>query len=141
MSEQAATAEQMAMPKHGEFCWNDLATTNLEACKKFYSELLGWQFKDSSATGMVYSEISVDGQKYVGGMWQTDQCHEGNTSEMPPLHWMTYIAVDDVDQSAAKVVELGGSVCVAPTDIPNTGRFAVINDPTGATFSLITLRG
>jgi predicted enzyme related to lactoylglutathione lyase len=141
MSEQAAAAEQMAMPKHGEFCWNDLATTNLEACKKFYGELFGWQFKDSSATGMVYSEISVDGQKYVGGMWQTDQCPEAGAGKMPPPRWMTYIAVDDVDQSAAKVVELGGSVCVPPTDIPNTGRFAVINDPTGAAISLITLKG
>ncbi len=138
MSEQG-TAEQMAMPKHGEFCWNDLATTNLEVCKKFYGKLLGWQFKESDAAGMAYSEFSVDNQKYVGGMWQTDQCPEGATNETPP-HWMTYIAVDDVDQSAARVAELGGSVCVPPTDIPNTGRFAVINDPTGATFSLITLK-
>ena len=88
---------------------------------------------------MVYSEISVDGQKYVGGMWQTDQYPEDETSEMPP-HWITYIAVDDVDESAAKVWEFGGKVCVPPTDIPNTGRFAVVNDPTGATFSLITLK-
>ncbi len=140
MSEQAVAAEQMAMPKHGEFCWNDLATNNVETCKKFYGELLGWQFKESDATGMVYSEFSVDGQKNVGGMWQTDQCPESETSEMPPPHWMTYIAVDDVDQSAAKVWELGGKVCVPPTDIPNTGRFCVVNDPSGATFSLITLK-
>ena len=143
MSEQAATtaAEQTAMPKHGEFCWNDLATTNVEACKRFYGELLGWKFKESGETGMVYSEISVDGRKYVGGMWQTDQCPESATSEMPLPHWMTYVAVDDVDESVSKVWELGGKVCVPPTDIPNTGRFAVINDPTGATFSLITLKG
>jgi uncharacterized protein len=140
MSEQTATAEKMLMPKHGEFCWNDLATTNVEACKKFYGELLGWQFKESDATGMAYSEISLDGQNFVGGMWQTDQCPEGETNEMPPPHWMTYVAVDDVDAAAAKVWELGGKVCVPPTDIPNTGRFAVVNDPTGATFSLITLK-
>ncbi len=86
MSEQTATA-QMVMPKHGEFCWNDLATTNVEACRRFYGELLGWKFKESDATGMNYSEISVDGQKYVGGIWQTDQCPEGETNEMPPPHW------------------------------------------------------
>ena len=141
MSEQTAmAAEQTAMPKHGEFCWNDLATTNVEACKKFYGELFGWQFKESEATGMSYTEMSVDGRNYVGGMWQTDQCPEGETSEMPLPHWMTYIAVDDVDESVSKVWELGGKVCVPPTDIPNTGRFAVINDPTGATFLLITLK-
>lgn len=140
MSEQIAAAGQMVMPKHGEFCWNDLATTNVEACKKFYGELLGWKFKESNSTGMAYSEITMDGQKCVGGIWQTDQCSEGEANQMPPPHWMTYVAVDDVDQSAAKVTELGGSVCVPPTDIPNTGRFAVVSDPTGATFSLITLK-
>lgn len=141
MSEQTATAaaEQTAMPKHGEFCWNDLATTNVEACKKFYGELLGWQFKETNQTGMAYTEFSADGKNFVGGIWQTDQCGE-TAGEMPPPHWMTYIAVDDVDASAAKVAELGGSVCVPPTDIPNTGRFAVINDPTGATISLLTLK-
>jgi len=32
-------------------------------------------------------------------------------------------------------------VHVPATDIPNVGRFCVINDPTGATISLITLKG
>lgn len=139
MSEQTAAATAM-MPKHGEFCWNDLATTNVESCKQFYGELFGWKFKENNATGMAYTEMSVDGQTYFGGMWQTDQCGAEAASEMPPPHWMTYIAVDDVDETAAKVVELGGSVCVPPTDIPNTGRFAVINDPTGATISILTLK-
>jgi predicted enzyme related to lactoylglutathione lyase len=74
-------------------------------------------------------------------MFQMDkQSCGGETGEMPPPHWMSYIAVDDVDTSAAKVWELGGKVCVPPTDIPNVGRFCVVNDPTGATFSLITLK-
>ena len=140
MSEQAATAEQTAMPKHGQFCWNDLATTNVAEAKKFYGELLGWQFKESEATGMSYTEISNDGQNFFGGMWQTDQCGDAAASEIPPPHWMSYIAVDDVDASAAKVWELGGKVCVPPTDIPSVGRFCVVNDPSGATFSLITLK-
>lgn len=134
MSEQA-TAEKMAMPKHGEFCWNELGTTNLESGKSFYSELLGWQFKESDAAGMVYNEISIDGEKRFGGMYQM-----GKEFGDAPSHWIAYIAVDNVDAAAEKVVELGGSVCVPPTDIPNTGRFCVINDPTGATISLITLK-
>jgi predicted enzyme related to lactoylglutathione lyase len=58
-----------------------------------------------------------------------------------PTHWMAYVAVDDVDAAAHRVVELGGSVCVPPTDIPTVGRFCVINDPTGGTLSLITMTG
>ncbi|MGI8641109.1 MAG: VOC family protein [Pyrinomonadaceae bacterium] len=144
MSENtAAAAEQMAMPKHGEFCWNELASNNLEACKTFYAELFGWQFKenepmagmDCDGAGMIYNEISIDGKKQFGGMYQMGK----EFGETPP-HWMSYIAVDDVDASVEKVAELGGSVCVPPMDIPNTGRFCVINDPSGATVSLITLK-
>jgi predicted enzyme related to lactoylglutathione lyase len=53
---------------------------------------------------------------------------------------MSYVAVDDVDDSARRVGELGGKVVVPPVDIPNVGRFCVISDPTGASISLITLR-
>ena len=37
-------AENTPSP-HGSFCWNELATTDAEACKKFYSELFGWTTK------------------------------------------------------------------------------------------------
>ena len=50
-------------------------------------------------------------------------------------------AIGPLATRAAQVAELGGKVCVPPTDIPNTGRFCVVNDPTGATISLITLKG
>ncbi len=135
MSEQTATAEQMVMPKHGEFCWNDLATNNTEASKSFYAELFGWQFKESNDTEMKYSEISLDGQKPFGGIWEITK----EMSEVSP-HWMSWVAVDDVDAMVEKVKELGGNVCIPPMDIPNTGRFIVINDPSGATLSLITLK-
>ncbi|MGI9035687.1 MAG: VOC family protein [Pyrinomonadaceae bacterium] len=135
MSEQTAAEKTMQMPKHGEFCWNELATNNREACQKFYAELLGWKFKEGDAGEMIYSEISLDGQNSFGGMYQMGK----EFGEMPP-NWTPYIAVDDVEAAAQKVVELGGAVCVPPTDIPNTGRFCVINDPTGAKISLITLK-
>jgi hypothetical protein len=123
------------MPAPGAFCWNELATKDAEAAKKFYTELLGWELKTSDAAGMVYNEIVVGGQP-VGGIYQM-------TAEFgdAPSHWMAYVAVEDVDASAKRAEELGAKVCVPPTDIPNTGRFTVITDPTGATISLITLTG
>ena len=126
---------EQEMPAHGAFCWNDLASTDVEAAKKFYTELFGWKLKDSQDAGMVYSEIMVGGRE-MGGIYQMTAEQGGG-----PSHWMAYVAVDDVDASARRVEELGGKVCVPPTDIPNTGRFCVINDPTGATLSLITLTG
>ena len=100
------------------------------------TELLGWKLKGSDAApGMVYNEIMVEGRP-CGGMYQMG-AEFGNA----PSHWMPYVSVDDVDAKAKQVAELGGKVCVPPTDIPNVGRFCVINDPTGATISLIKLTG
>ncbi|MDT4955640.1 MAG: uncharacterized protein QOJ02_3778 [Acidobacteriota bacterium] len=126
---------ERTLPANGAFCWNELGTTDLETAKKFYTELFGWRLKESKAAGMIYNEI-VAGDREVGGMYQMT-AEFGNT----PSHWMAYVAVDDVDAKAKQVAELGGKVCVPPTDIPNVGRFCVINDPTGATISLIKISG
>jgi hypothetical protein len=48
-----------------------------------------------------------------------------------------YFAVDGTDAAVAKVQELGGSVMAPPMDIP-AGRFAVVADPQGAGFGVIT---
>ncbi|HEX7317946.1 MAG TPA: VOC family protein [Pyrinomonadaceae bacterium] len=134
---------EQTMPANGSFCWNELSTTDDQAAINFYTQLLGWEIKSSNATAcegteappMVYNEIVVDG-KHVGGIFKM-----GTEFGQTPSHWMPYVAVEDVDAKAAQVAELGGKVCVPPTDIPNTGRFCVVNDPTGATISLITLKG
>jgi predicted enzyme related to lactoylglutathione lyase len=133
-------SEQM-MPANGAFCWNELATTDLDAAQNFYKALLGWEIKEGSAPdgGMRYNEIVVGG-KHVGGMYAPGECGGEGAPQMPP-NWRAYVAVDDVDASAAKTKELGGKVCVEPMDIPNVGRFCVISDPAGAVISLITLKG
>jgi predicted enzyme related to lactoylglutathione lyase len=142
MSEQTATAPEQ--PKthepipHGTICWAEHASKDVEAAKKFYSELLGWKLAGSQAAGMNYTEIVV-GDKHIGGMYQMPE--EGGNAGDVPSRWMSYVAVDDVDASAKRTEELGGRVCVPPMDIPNVGRFCVINDPTGATISLIKLSG
>lgn len=137
MSENAAaTTEQMQMPKHGQICWTEIATKNLETSGNFYKELFGWNLKRSEAVGseMEYIEFASGGNCPSGGMYQMTEEY-GDA----PSHWMSYVAVDNVDESAEKVKQLGGNICVPPTDIPNVGRFCVVNDPTGATFSMITM--
>jgi uncharacterized protein len=132
------------MPTNGAFCWNELATTDLDAAQNFYKTLLGWEIKESKAAAscegseapsMIYNEIVVGG-RHVGGIFKM-----GPEFGEIPSHWMSYVAVEDVDARARQVWELGGKVCVPPTDIPNVGRFCVVNDPTGATIALITLNG
>lgn len=136
-------SEQL-MPANGSFCWNELATTDGDAAINFYTELLGWEVRKSEATAcegsegappMVYNEI-VAGGRHVGGIYKMGPEYGG-----APSHWMAYVAVDDVDARAARVEELGGKIRVPPMDIPKVGRFCIIDDPTGATIALITLKG
>ncbi len=118
----------------GCVCWNELATTDSKGATVFYAGLFGWipDVKPMGATS--YTEWKR-GKTVVAGMLQMDEGWKG----VQP-HWMTYFGVEDCDVSAGVAEELGGRICVPPSDIPNVGRFAVIDDPGGATFSIFTPR-
>jgi len=120
--------------QHGTFIWNELMTRDSKAAGKFYSELIGWEASDSGMPGMDYT-IFKNGDKEAAGMM--DMPAEV-PKEVPP-HWMAYIAVDDVDATAGKVKALGGNIIHGPEDIPNVGRFCVIQDPTGGIVSIMTM--
>jgi predicted enzyme related to lactoylglutathione lyase len=122
-----------AFETNGAFSWTELMTNDVAAARKFYGQLLSWQFDDMPMQqGGTYTVISAGGEK-IGGIMHTPPGAEG----MPPT-WGSYITVDDVDARAAAVKKLGGKIVVPPTDIPGVGRFCVINDPQGAMISLIT---
>ena len=52
-------------------------------------------------------------------------------------HWLPYVTVDDPDATLARAKKLGAKIPVEPTDIPNIGRFAVLQDPTGALLAVM----
>ena len=114
-------------------CWHELNTRNPDAAKAFYGTLFGWDARQVGGPGFDYTELLL-GETGVAGMIVMDE----NWPAEVPTHWMLYFAVEDCDVVAARVTELGGEVCVPPTDIP-PGRFAVVNDPHGAVFSIISL--
>ncbi len=119
-------------PTHGSFCWNELMTRDPEKAGKFYADLIGWQVKDSGMPGTKYDMFQT-GEKQNGGMMAMPE----DVPAEVPSHWMAYITVDDIDGTTAKVKDLGGQVLHGPQDIPNVGRFSIIQDPTGATVGLI----
>lgn len=134
-------SEQYKTPRHGEFCWMELSSNNVETCQQFYAELFGWKMENSkSVPGFNYTEFGVNENEKLGGMFQMTNEFCNEAGEMMPSHWMAYVAVDNVDEAAQKVESLGGKVCVQPMDIPNVGRFCVIDDPSGAKLSLITMK-
>ncbi len=140
MVEEAADYE--TMPKHGEFCWTEVAVTDLEKCKSFYSNVFGWEFAQSKAVEgeMQYLEFSSAGTDTTDAAIYEMKA-EMFGGQMPPPHIAVYVAVEDIDAAAEKAKSLGGSVIFGPENIPNVGRFAIIGDPAGAAISMITLGG
>lgn len=119
------------MGENGTPCWFELATRGVEQAQTFYRDVFGWSMKQ----GGDYREITAPGAAFPqGGMMELTPQH----GPVPP-HWMIYFTVDDCDGAAERVEELGGKVVVPPMDIPDVGRFSVVNDPADATFAVIKL--
>lgn len=117
---------------HGKFVWYELMTSDTAAAEPFYRDVVGWNAQDAGMPGMSYTLFKA-GEMSVGGMMtMPPNCANGNARP----GWIGYIAVADVDKSAAQAEKEGGKVLRAPGDIPGVGRFAIIADPQGATFAL-----
>jgi hypothetical protein len=116
----------------GALCWTELTTSDTKAAEAFYTGLFGWTPKHNSpGAPMEYTEFSVGGTPSIGMMKKPDH--------MPahiPSYWMPYFQVAKCDTSTEKAKGLGGKVMVGPQDIPDTGRFSIVNDPQGAMFAL-----
>ena len=114
---------------HGQFVWYELTTPDVDAARKFYPPITGWGTQQFDKD---YTMWTTGGAPFAGIFkLGPEQSQKG----IPP-NWMPYIEAGNVDDSARKVTALGGTVVVPPTDIPGTGRFAVVRDPQGATFGL-----
>lgn len=113
------------LPQDGRFVWYELMTTDIETARDFYSELFGWQWQSEEMGELGTYWMAHTGEAYHAGMVALPR------PEIP-VHWAAYVNVPDVDQACTKAGELGGQVLLPATDIPNVGRFAVLQDPSGA---------
>ena len=110
----------------GRFCWHEMVSTDADKSKSFYTELFGWKIEDVDMGPMGSYSMIQHGESGMGGIMSIQPGQE------IPSHWIGYVTVDDVDAATERAKGHGGKICVEPMDIPNMGRFAVIQDPTGA---------
>ena len=109
----------------------ELATTDQNAAKRFYGDLLGWTIADMPmGPGEFYTIFKLKGQDAAAAYTLRKQ-----QAGAPP-HWMLYVATDDVDTSTRRASGLGAKVFAQPFDVFDIGRMAVLADPTGAVFSI-----
>jgi predicted enzyme related to lactoylglutathione lyase len=116
---------------NGTWVWNELHTTDPTKALAFYESVLGFTYRSMdmgpSGTYHIVSKAGVD----RGGVYSSPDAKP---------YWMPYVAVDDTDATVARAKKLGGTICQPPADIPGVGRFAVLQDPTGATIAVLNPR-
>ena len=130
------TKTHIGIQVHGEpnsLGWTQLNAKDAGVAKKFYTQLIGWKTQDDPMPGQQASYttwLKADGA--AGGMMAMPPGSPG------PSSWVPYFSVTNVDATAQKATSLGAKTFLPPTDIPDTGRFAVFADPQGATFAIVT---
>lgn len=110
-------------PPVGNFCWETLNTTDVDAAKKFYAKVYGWQVGDFQ--GMTTFE--VDGKGIADA-----QLAQGGA----PAHWLSFVVVKDLATARTTVSTHGGNVIVDEIPIPGVGKIAIATDNVGAFIGL-----
>ncbi|GAA3060294.1 hypothetical protein GCM10020000_49150 [Streptomyces olivoverticillatus] len=116
----------------GTPCWVDLMVPDQRAALDFYRDLFGWQGEPGPPETGGYAVCTLRGKPVAGIM--TAMAPEGGAS--PPTAWTTYLAVENADETTAKIAARGGAVLQEAIDVMDLGRMAAAADPMGAVFGL-----
>lgn len=116
------------------FIWYELMTADPLSAMRFYPGVTGWRAERYEQSPSPYW-IWMNGEAPLGGLMpMPDAAEQGGA----PPHWMPYVACEDIDATVKAAHALGARVYVPPSDIHDTGRFAVLADPQGAVFSVFS---
>jgi len=119
---------RVTVHRPASFCWIELATIDPAAARAFYPALFGWTAHDLPiGPDDPYTIFRNEGRD-AGAM-------HGHTTGAP-ANWLSYIAVDSVDQTVVQANGLGAAVLAGPMDVFDSGRMAVLADNQGATFAI-----
>jgi predicted enzyme related to lactoylglutathione lyase len=126
-----------AIGTKGRFVWHELMTTDPKAAQDFYTKVVGWK-TSSMEGGAIPYDFWLTGDTpdtMIGGLMGMPP----SATEMgAPPSWTAYIEVPDADATVEQVVKLGGKVLVPVQTVEQAGRFAILQDPQGAVFAVIT---
>jgi predicted enzyme related to lactoylglutathione lyase len=116
----------------GYFCWNELATRDMDKARDFYAEMFGWEYQKNEHSPSRYDMIMNAGRANGGIMEMTAEW-----GDIPP-YWGVYFSVTAANDTAQRIKSAGGKLHCEPFDIP-IGKIAVAADSTGAPFSIIQM--
>ncbi|MBN8501749.1 MAG: VOC family protein [Sphingomonadales bacterium] len=119
----------------GSWIWYELMTPDPEGARAFYEPIVGWSMKTGSAETGEYGFITAPDQAMIGGILRLSE--DMATHGARPC-WTGYIGVDDCDDAVRAIEADGGKQIMPPRDVPMAGRIAMVADPGGAPFYVMT---
>ncbi|MDG4771343.1 VOC family protein [Solwaraspora sp. WMMD792] len=121
----------------GALCWNELNTGEPAASVSYYRSLFGYVTRRTTdtPTARPYTLLML-GDVAVAGVLALDN----DWPNLIPAKWITYFAVDSLDDALRRVCALGGTPTVGPVRSPY-GRLHLVKDPGGHSLCLIQLDG
>ena len=120
----------------GSWIWYELMSPDPEGSKAFYEAVVGWSMTTGHGENNTdYGFLTAPDGAMVGGLLRltTDMVSHGAR----PC-WLGYIGVDNVDASVASIEAAGGKALMPASDIEMAGRVAMVADPGGAPFYIMT---
>jgi predicted enzyme related to lactoylglutathione lyase len=116
----------------GSIGWVDLTVADAPAIRDFYRDVAGWTASEVPMGS--YSDFCMN--EPGTGTPAAGVCHaRGENADLPP-RWMVYVRVENLDASLARCAELGGRLVAGPRSFGEGRRYAVIEDPAGATSAI-----
>jgi len=113
-------------PPARPFCWEELRTDDVPGAVALYREAFGWDAYET--------EVPVAGTYTVFRVGDADVAGAMRVADVAP-HWLSYVQIEDVDETAERVRALGGRNVQHPLTIEGYGRLAIHADPQGARFA------
>ena len=114
----------------GSFCWSELLSRDLGAAISFYEAVFGWTH--IGGPDAPYTEWQIDGNTIRGAMTMPEMIDAS-----VPSNWQVYFTVENLEDSLARVKELGGAHHMGPMDAGEIGRFVIVGAPGGEVFNLM----
>ncbi|WP_255771238.1 VOC family protein [Pseudarthrobacter sulfonivorans] len=116
--------------RHGEPCWADVQTLDVQAAKAFYAAVFGWTFQDlPTPDGRSYAQAFADGDLVATvAPLSPHRAALGTAAQ-----WNIYFAAEDAAALAGEVPHAGGAVQFGPEEIGDTGVMVFMDPPGGGT--------
>jgi predicted enzyme related to lactoylglutathione lyase len=117
--------------QHGMVGWCELIAADAQAAKTFYSEVVGWKWRNGPFQDQMEYYLFGTGEEGgdEGGMTP-------KTKDMPVAAWFLYFTTKNIADTVAKVEKLGGKVHMKPFEVPTVGQLAICEGTDGSMFGV-----